>query len=491
MSASGREILHRERSCVRSAVLKQGLQNSAGALVRLAVSVVTIPFLLRHLGLSDSGLWFWIQAVVALICSVESALATTATVFLSRETSGAGTSSRLTVALVSAVFLGVALAGALWLFATPVSLLAGDLSSRDSGHVVRAVGVSSLVVLARILQTPFTAMQHARRGFGLWNLLQTAQVVATSLGAVAMAMRTRDLVSLVGWQAVMAWLFLGTHAVVAARLWGLTGRRLVWSRTHWREMTRYTADACVGTLGAVLFAHGDRLVVGPLLGAAPLSVYAAMTTIASQINTLSATVAQPLLPRISGPASRDRDEVLELVAPPLRLSVAAALGLSLGVVAWGPIVMALFVPRWSEVGDDTALRLMALIYGLYSLSAAGYYLLQGMGRIRITGVVILSSGLASLATIWTGAYYFGLRGAVAGNVSYTGTMVLVALAMRDLGIPVRRWLPWLAEPLLIFVPGAACAVLSDGHLMLQAGTLLVSLTLLLRWTVAGGRAHAK
>jgi len=435
-------------------MLTQSLQNIAGAVVRLGVSVATIPLLLRFLGVAETGLWFWAQAVIGVFTAVEAALATTATVFLARDRDPPAVAPRLTIILASVLALSLALGLVLWLSAGPLAALAGDLEGDQRRQLVDALEMAAVVVLARLLQTPFTSMQHARHRFGAWNLLQTAQTAATSIGVVVLATRGGQLAVLVGWQALMALVFLAAHAGVASRMWTLTRWRPVWSGPHFREMRRYAADAAMSTLGAVLFSHADRLLVGPLLGAAQLGVYGSLTAMVAQINTLSGTAAHPLLPRASELASQPPGAAPAMVAPPLRLSVALALALSLALMTLGPTLMRLLVPRWDVVGDDTALQLLAAIYGLYSLNAAGYFLLQGLGLIRLTGVVVLASGLASLLAIALGAHVLGLRGAVLGNACYIATFVLVVLAMRQLGIPARRWFRWVSVPLLVFVPAS-------------------------------------
>lgn len=434
--------------------LTQSLHNFGGAAIRLCVAVATVPLLLRYLGIADSGLWFWLQAVVGLFTVVEVALATTATVHLSREEHAA---PAFTLALWSMTAMGLLLGGGLFLLARPISLLAGELTTAMRAELVAALELAALVVLARLWQQPFSALQHAKHRFGAWNLLQTAQLAATSAGVIALAMGGGTLAMLIGWQALMACVFLVAHGAVAARLWPRSLWRPVWSAKHGGDMARYAAAALLTTFGSALFAHADRLVVGPLLGPAGLGVYGSVAAVASQINTLSATAAQPLLPcasELAAEPARDADQLARLVAPPFRLSAVLALGMALGLMLVGPSVMALVVPDWATLGDDTALRWMALIYGLLSLNAAGYYILQGLGRIRLTGAVVLAAGVASLAAIAMGASLYGLRGAVVGNACYIGTVVLAAIAMRELGIPARRWLSWLLVPLAIFAAAA-------------------------------------
>lgn len=429
-------------------MLAQSVQNFAGAAIRLAVSVATIPLLLRFLGIAQCGLWLWVQAVVGVFSAVEVALATTATIHLARrdDRARAGT---LTATLFAVLAIGLALSATLWLLAGPISLRAGELAPSSQIELMRALEVSAGVVLARLLQQPFAAMQHAMHRFGTWNVLQTAQTSATSVGIVVLAMRGGDLVALSSWQALTAFCFLGGHGFVGGRLWDLRRWRPAWSPMRWRIMGSDASMAFLGTLGSVLFAHADRLVVAPQLGATQLGIYGSLGAMASQINTLSANAAQPLLPRVSEKANQTND-IAGMVAAPFRLSVLLALGLSLGLMAFGPWAMRWTVPAWGEVGDDTALRWMSLIYGLYSLNAAGYYILHGLRRLGLTALVVLISGTASLGAIAFGAHVYGLRGAVLGNTCYIATFVLVVLAMKQIAIPTRRWLGWLAPPLALF-----------------------------------------
>jgi hypothetical protein len=70
------------------------------------------------------------------------------------------------------------------------------------------------------------------------------------------------------------------------------------------------------------------------------------------------------------------------------------------------------------------LRTIALAYGLYSLSAAGFFSAIGIGRPILNARWGIIGALFSLTMLASLAYWFGLKGAAWGNIGYALVLII-------------------------------------------------------------------
>src|SRR6267143_513961 len=99
-------------------LLRNGLYNVGGGTVRGAVGLLTIPFLIRFLGIREYGVWSLVYAVFALMTMCEAGISVAASVFLSKDLAKNDVSEAgrtLTFILISAVLLPAALGLLLWI----------------------------------------------------------------------------------------------------------------------------------------------------------------------------------------------------------------------------------------------------------------------------------------------------------------------------------------------------------------------------------------
>jgi O-antigen/teichoic acid export membrane protein len=243
------------------------------------------------------------------------------------------------------------------------------------------------------------------------------------------------------------------------------------------------------SLGGVLFGQVDKLIVGTLLGVEKLGIYAAITSVANQINVVSALPAQPLLPILSNYQKREKDKerniaMLQKIKQGFQLNAVVALGMGVGLFALSSLVVGIIIPG-EKNNDYTALfQIAVIIYALYSLNAVGYYTLLGTNAVRLCMSTQLTAGFLSLLLIYVGAQVFGLYGAVLGNAGYIGTWLLTLFGMQKLGIPFRAWAAWLWFPNLWFLASVIVSIAVPNIVTLKLCILLLQVVILAFWFIA-------
>jgi len=464
-------------------LLRNGLYNVAGQVVRGAVGLLTLPFLIRFLGIREYGVWSLACAVLVLMTMSEAGISVAAAVFLSRDLAQRDdrqASRTLTFVLISGLVLSGILGLFLW-FAGPLivrSLTA--LGAAERVDSARALQVASFVVSLLVLQRTLVGVEQAFQRYATINLLDLSQSLLTSIGFVLVAWMGGRTVALMKWQVTAGAILLVAHLCVVYRLLRGRGLRFEWSLEKARQIFPYSIATWAATLGTAAFGQCDRLIVGGILGAPLLGIYAAITDITSRINSFSGAAVQPLVPALSRDLTRnDPQEGRIRQAAHLNALIAIEAGVLLYVMA--DVVVGIMIPAASAPLDILGLQIAAIIYAFYSLNAPGYYILYSLGWARTNALVVLSSSVASLGLIFLGARQFGLLGALVGNAGYLGTLVLIVIGLRRAGVGLRRYLAWMAVPSLWLVGALIVGMALQEHLRLRAAFVAIQAALFVLW----------
>jgi O-antigen/teichoic acid export membrane protein len=256
------------------------------------------------------------------------------------------------------------------------------------------------------------------------------------------------------WQAIVSSGGLIAHGWVGWSLLRFEKLFSIWDRKKAIAIAHYSAMTWFTSIGSALFSQGDRLIVGSILDSKLLGVYAAITNITSQINSLSALAIQPLLPSLSsqlGKLNVDRDRLERQIKIATKVNGIVALGLGALLSIFAPLVLSAMIPEGVTNEYLLGFRLATVIYSLYSVNAVGHYILFSVNAVNISLTIALVSGIVSLIMIFFGSNYFGLLGAIAGNSGYLGVWFLNFIGMKKIGIATKKWIELLYLLILGFL----------------------------------------
>jgi O-antigen/teichoic acid export membrane protein len=470
-------------------MLKNGLYNVAGAITRMGINLLSIPLLIRLLGVQGYGLWTLVSAVIGLVALAEAGLALSTTIFVSRGLADGdvtGISETLTVTGGAILVLATIAAGVMWFFAPAAIHLFPHLTPVEQQAAIPALRLAGLVIWTRLPQQVLVGIEQAYQHYGLLNLLNTAQAVVLTLGLVAIASQGGGIRGLMWWQLVIGSFSLAAHIYACWKLLQPLNVRPLWNRRKGIEIGRYSILAWLTVLGSTLFTQMDRVIIGALLGPIQLGIYAAITNITAQINSFSALPVQPLLPALSTQVVQDGHTPSPLISQQVKqaLQVNAVVAFGLGAVLFtlSPQLARLLLPGIATGNLVDLFQLAAVIYSLYSVNAVGYFILFAAKDVRTCMIIQLCSGVFSLIIIGIGAQWFGLRGAILGNVGYNVVWLLTVFGMRKLNLSVRQWSKWIIFPSAWFIIVSVSNYLMSGqHENLLLTLLIMELIIITVW----------
>jgi O-antigen/teichoic acid export membrane protein len=477
---------------VKHQLLKNGIYNAAAGAIRIGLALLTVPVLIRCLGLSEYGLWALVSAVLGLVTLAEGGLSTATTVFVARDLAIDDTDELAQTLTVSfSLMLGLATATALGMQFGSSTIVQNLLKLPEIHHIaaVQALQLSGWVVWTRLLQQVFIGIEQAYQRYGLLNILNTAQWTGLSLGLFFIAGQGGHTPQLMQWQLGAGIVMLCSHAYVVFNLLKHRQLKYIWNPQKAILLARQSWMTWVTTLGGALFVRGDRIIVGAQLGPEALGIYAAITDVAGAINLFSALPVQPLLPALSQHKSGGI-AITAQIQQVLRLNASIALGMGVLLFTFAPWVMPFFMGNGVQPQTIVGLKIALIIYSLFSLNAIGYYALLSVG-VKWGMWLSIVTGMFSLLTIAIGTSYGGLMGAIIGNAGYISSCSMIMIALHKLHLPGLLWIKTLIIPLIWFFVCIAASNFMPDQIITRGVFAISAISILIYWFTAANEINVK
>jgi O-antigen/teichoic acid export membrane protein len=155
-------------------MVKNGIYNTLGALIRAITGLATTPILSRLMGLEEYGVWALISSILAFLSVVESGLSNTITVFLSKDLNDQDdlkVSQDITICLGLMLVLAVLASSFLYLTAESVITLFPRLNLAQKENTTLALQIGSFAILFQLLQQVFIGVEQAYQEYRLLSFL--------------------------------------------------------------------------------------------------------------------------------------------------------------------------------------------------------------------------------------------------------------------------------------------------------------------------------
>jgi len=408
------------------------LLNIIGRVAPLLVGIVTMPYVVRHLGPDRFGLLSLAWMVVGYFALFDLGIGPATTKFVA-ELLGKGEIEKLPelvwTALASQTCFGLA-AGLLLAAASP--LLVGHLLKIPPELHSQAHWIFLILAVALPLDFASGSLQGVLAASQRFDLLNALGVPSSALNyllpVVALALGF-------GLPAIVFFLVLARIAAIAVlvvlclRLYPAL-RRVRFNRRLVRSLLGYGGWITVSGAVSPILVFFDRFLIGALVSIAAVGFYTPPYMISSKLSILPTSLASTLFPAFSASAGRGDNEWI-------RNALVRSLKLLLLTVGPAALVMAFFArplltlwlgPKFAAEGT-LVLQILAAGVLFNSLACIPYNLLQGVGRPDLTAKFHLLELPLHIALAWFLVTRFGLPGAaLAWAVRVTLDFVLLIVA---------------------------------------------------------------
>lgn len=433
---------------------KNSLYNTIGGLIKLALGLLSVPLLTRNLGSEAYGLYATINAIVNIAMFSEWSISTAVTIFMAKEMVSLSEEvikpKEFRTLSVSALFVAcIALSTATLIFLSTsfIVSLFENLSLNQKYVLEKAISIGTGVILARFIHQFFIGVLQAHKVYGLINILSTFYTIVSISSTLYIAATTQDLIQIQVIQLIISLLMVVIYWLCCQRAGYLYAQ--FFTKPSIRELiklSQYGFRMWISALGSTLFSQFDRLIILRLFGVELAGMYAAITSLANQINVVSSMPIQPILPVLSeyretsSPSSKIKLE--SILSKAFTINACLIMLAAVALIFFSEQIVALLFAKYTI---RTSIVQMCLIittgaYAIYSFNATGYFSLLAIRDERFVTRMVVFSGITALSLIYILSLKFGILGACLGNIGYSLTLLLNKRALRRLEVNVYKTL---------------------------------------------------
>jgi O-antigen/teichoic acid export membrane protein len=387
----------------------------AGAVIPALVALLCIPGLVGALGAERFGLlsFVWIVFGTFAVLDFGTGRATTKYVaeLLASERPEAIPALFWTASAIN-LAVGVTCALALFLAAPWLSAHVVKVPVALAGAATIALRITALALPWIVLGGVFRSTLEGLQRFDLSNAVQ---LPISALNYVAPLIVARAGGTL-PW--VVAAVCLSRIAAVPPLL-ALCRRQLPQlghphvERRQLGRLLRFGSWLTVSNVVGPLLLSLDRLLVGSILGAGALGLYAPVYELVTRLSLVPGSVMAALFPAFSTLTERTADEVRHAMRRSQRLLALLMLPVLILGVSFAPIILRLWLGDHHTPASVTAMQVLLVGLVVLSIGAVPFTLVQALGRPKWSAMVHLIELPVHAAITWVAVTRFGIVGAAA------------------------------------------------------------------------------
>ena len=386
-----------------------------GAIAPALVGLVAIPGLVHALGAELFGLlsFIWIVFGTFAVLDFGTGRATTKFVaeLLARERA---TAIPALFWSASAINLGVGLCCGTLLFV---------LAPWFSAHVVKvpvALQPTAIVALRlTALALPWVVLggvfRSALEGLQRFDLSNAVQVPVSALNYIAPLIVARMGGSL-PWVVASVCLTrvcaVPPLLVLCHKQLPTLGRPHV-EREELRRLLQFGGWLTVSNVVGPLLLSLDRLLVGSVLGARALGLYAPVYELVTRLSLIPASVMAALFPAFSMLTNRNAEDVRRAMRRAQRLLALLMLPAMIVGVSFAPIILRLWLGAAQTPASVAAMQLLLIGVVALSIGAVPFTLVQALGKPKWSAIIHVVELPIHAAVTWWAVSRFGVVGAAA------------------------------------------------------------------------------
>jgi O-antigen/teichoic acid export membrane protein len=384
----------------RRRTLRNGLHAIAEYISQPLGMLLASPYLLRHLGASQFGIWVLASAAVYSGNIVSSGFGDAAVKYVAmyRGRNDSAAIARIVRGMISInLVLSGLFAAALWFLAPYVVAHIAHIDTSLQHAALQSFRMGSLLLVIRSIDSVFVSALRACEHYSPAVRISVCSRIAILVAAIVLVARGFGVVEI-----MIATLFISAIAAIAQgfAVRAVAGRILLLPSFH-RETLALIADfGCFSWLQAVsaaAFGQADRLIIGVFLGAPAVAVYALCVQAAQTIHGIVAAGFHALFPHLS---SRLESEPLTnlrhivWMAFKTNLALAALLGFPT-IVFSRPLLSLWMGPDFARQAWPI-LSVLGAGFALFALNVTAHYAMLAIGQVRLVTVLNLVAGAVML-----------------------------------------------------------------------------------------------
>lgn len=469
----------------RQSLARNATFNLAGQTVPLLVAFLTIPYVVRHLGVERFGILSVAWVVLTYFTLVDLGLGRATTRYVA---DALATQDRAAVPDIVRTSLAVQSCLALiGLFALAVTapiisqrlLKVGPVLAEEATTTFHVLSLSvPVVILTRNLRGVLEGVGH----FDMVNAVQIPAAAAVYLSpalGILLGLRLSGIVALmtVAWLLAAVTYYLLVRHVIPNVARGGVRRRLI------RPLLTFGGWTTVSSILVPILNHLDRILLVALVSTSALGYYAAPFELVSRLLVFPSALASALFPAYTALMAANPTGLQLLYARSLKYIVIGMGPLVIGVHLFSSDILRAWIGHEIAVVSGTAFQVLAIGMLLNALAQMGATLVDGIGRPDLRAKLFLSYVSGYVVVAWLLITRWGILGAALAW-ALRGALELVAFSALSSRIVRLRLSTLVKEGTLAAViavgllaaTGLLAAKAFAGHIGVKAAAVAFAMT---------------
>jgi O-antigen/teichoic acid export membrane protein len=384
--------------------------------------LLAAPYLIRHLGTAQYGVWILASATVSSGGIVSGSFGDAAIKYVG-DCRGRGDWLGITRIVGSMISINLMLSGtlavALWYLAPYATRHIVKLDSELQTICLQSLRIGCALLLMRSIEGVFVCTLRAFETYGPTVRISICSRTAILASAVLLTGYGHNVVEIMLATLLIASLGTAAQALALKNKIGKFSPLPSWHRKTVFEIAAFGSFSWLQAISSVAFSHADRFVVGFFMGAPAVAYYGLCVQAAQPIHGLTSSGLHFLFPHLStrlpvAPLS----EIRRKVAIAFKSNVALVIALSLPLVVFGSRILTVWVGPAFAQQPPLMFPTIVSSYALLGINVTAHYALLAAGHVRVVTYLNLLAGIAMLFLMALLIPRHGLQGAALARLVY-------------------------------------------------------------------------
>lgn len=384
--------------------------------------LLAAPFLLRHLGTAQYGVWILAGAAVSGGGIVSSSFGDAVIKYVG-ECRGRRDWSGITRIVGNMISINLLLSGilaiALWILAPYMARHVVRVDPELQGICLRSLRIGCGLLLVKSIESVFVNTLRAFETYGSTVRIAICSRIAILASAIALAAFGRNVVWILVATLIISLSGTLAQALALRNKIGNFSPIPSWHRKTVSDIATFGTFSWLQAVASVGFSHADRFFVGFFMGAPAVAYYGLCVQAAQPIHGLISSGMHFLFPHLSARyAVAPISEIRHKIALAIRMNVALVAVLSLPVVVFGRYVLTMWIGAAFGQQPPLMFPIIVISFALLGMNITAHYALLAAGQVRIVTYLNLVAGATMLLLMVLLIPKHGLQGAALARVVY-------------------------------------------------------------------------
>jgi O-antigen/teichoic acid export membrane protein len=403
--------------------------NMIGQVLPMAVGVVTIPPLVRLLGVDRFGLLSLAWIVVGYFSLFDLGMGRALTKLVADKL-GANDEQSIPPLVWTSLFLLLLLGmvGGLvtWTISPWLVHSALKIPQELQAESLLSFELLALSIPVVTVTSGLRGILEAQQRFGVLSLIRVPTSVFSFVGPLLVLPFSHSLPPVIIILIIGRVLGCAAHLIACLRFMPALRHRFVLQRADMLPVARFGGWLTVSNVVGPIMASMDRFLISGLLSVGAVAYYTAPLDLLARFSFISASVGSVLFPAFAVSLIQDPDRTELLARRGVKYIFLAMFPIILIAITFAPEGLRLWLGPAFAHNSESVMRLLAVGVFVNSLGFVPFALIQGAGRPHVTAGLHLLELPLYLVAVWVLTKYLGIEGTA---IAWTGRVVLDALLL--------------------------------------------------------------